>query len=443
MIFLKEKPQYSSLREVPGFSNFLKCGSNEFCSFLKEFLNLVNVAIETEQLDNIKKWLNLTLIDNVVSVPTHNDQICIFSQIIVEEKLIAYFPFSLKGMLVKPLFNTKSFFAKLSEAVSDLATLCFLNGFKGGDWLFGDIFAKMIVSNIISSKSYSPDKFYNLISLMEKLSNATFEGTYFPTGLIVTSNSNPYKLGLYEFEKKTTIKYLTKRQWFLADGNDSFYLVDTDLGSRGIYRKPIIVFNNFIKRYFDTYYLDGIISSSDFIVRTVGPNEISISNSDCKEFVKIENIWRYRHPKNITSLLIDALKIEYEFAYAILYYTLKCSRNHISSIIWIPNDIQKIDNSITDNKVRIWKNCINILREEDEVLFDKVLASDGACVLDKSGNVLYDSVFVDMSKSKTTIGKLAGSGETATKILASNGVSIKISQDGTIKIYIGDEVIYY
>ena len=39
--------------------------------------------------------------------------------------------------------------------------------------------------------------------------------------------------------------------------------------------------------------------------------------------------------------------------------------------------------------------------------------------------------------------KLVGSGEVATRLLAKNGVAIKISQDGTIKVFAGNEKIYY
>ena len=86
---------------------------------------------------------------------------------------------------------------------------------------------------------------------------------------------------------------------------------------------------------------------------------------------------------------------------------------------------------------------MSILNESHQVLVDKILASDGAVVIEKDGQVLYESVFVDMSKARDSEGKLVGSGETAAQILATNGVSIKISQDGTIKVFANDEKIYY
>lgn len=158
-----------------------------------------------------------------------------------------------------------------------------------------------------------------------------------------------------------------------------------------------------------------------------------------------ENVWKYRHHKNITQFLVDQLHIEYKVSYAILYYTLKCSRNHVSSIIWIPNNCSEeaISDLTTSNRVRLWNSQLSILNESHQVLVDKILASDGAIVIEKNGQVLYESVFADMSKASVSIVKLAGSGETAARFLAKNGVAIKISQDGTIKVFAGNEKIHY
>ena len=149
--------------------------------------------------------------------------------------------------------------------------------------------------------------------------------------------------------------------------------------------------------------------------------------------------------KNITQFLVEQLSIKYKVSYAILYYVLKCSRSHVSSIIWIPNDCsdKAIGDLTTSNRVRMWKSQLDILNESHQVLVDKILASDGAIVIDKEGQVLYESVFADMSKTSASKVKLTGSGETAAQFLAQNGVAIKISQDGTIKVFAGNEKIYY
>lgn len=445
MKFEKNTPKVDCLNDLKHFNQFLQLGQNEFCNFLKDFLNLEQVRIQASELNVLKTWLKVKSIDEVMEVPGDNNEICLVSQIQTNGELIAYFPYVLRGRDVKKYLNIKSFLSKLSEAISDQITLCYLQDFKGGDWIFGESLARIIVSNCISTRKYDGIKFAHLIEKMEQLAALTFEGDFFSTGVIVCADSSKYKRNYFEFKIARDIDNLDKREWFLANGQESFFLLDSNTNTRAIFRKSMPSSSDFISRYFDEYYLSNDLKSPDFIVRSVGPNEISVSDSDGKEFVKVENVWKYRHYKNITQFLVDQLHIKYKVSYAILYYTLKCSRNRVSSIIWIPNNCSEeaISNLTTSNRIRMWNRQLSILNESHQVLVDKILASDGAIVIEKDGQVLYESVFADMSKARVSIVKLVGSGETAARFLATNGVAIKISQDGTIKVFAGNEKIYY
>lgn len=445
MRFVKDTPKVNSLNELDNFRQFLQLGQHEFCYFLKNFLNLEQVRIQTSGLDELKKWLKVESLDEAMAVPEDDREICVVSQIQANGELIAYFPYVLRGRSVKKYLEIKSLLPKLSEAISDQISLCYLQEFKGGDWLFGENLAKIIVSNCISTKKYDGIKFAHLIEKMEQLAASSFEGQFFTTGVIVCADSSKYRDNYFEFKEKRDIDTLDKREWFLANGQESFFLLDTNTNCGGIFRKSMSTSSNFISSYFDDYYLSRDLVAPDFIVRTVGPNELSVSDSDGKEFVKIENVWRYRHRKNITQLLVDKLGITYNMSYAILYYVLKCSRNHTSSIIWIPNDCsdEAIQNYTTSNRVKLWNSQLSILNESHQVLVEKILASDGAIVVDKDGNIIYESVFADMNKANSAKAKLAGSGETAAQFLGEDGVCIKISQDGTIKIFIDGEKTYY
>lgn len=454
MKFEKAIPKVDCLKKLNHFNQFLQLGQEEFCKFLINFLNLQQVRIQAGDLDDLKSWLKVKEIDEIMEVPENQNEICIVSQIQTNGELIAYFPYVLKGRDVRKYFNTNSLLSKLAEAISEQITLCYLQDFRGGDWIFGENLARMIVSNCISTREYDSIKFAHLIEKMEQLATATFEGQFFPTGVIVSENLQKYKENYFEFNRRRKLDKIDKREWFLANGQESFFLLDFNTNSAGIFRKSMPSSIDFINRYFDEYYLVNDLKAPDFIVRTVGANEISVSDSDGKEFVKIENIWRYRHTKNITKFLVEELHIEFTISYAILYYILRCSRNHISSIIWLPNDCsEKAISELTISNIKIWKEQLSILNESHQVLVDKILASDGAIVIGKDGKVLYESVFVDMGKSKEsndgmdatkiTEEKLTGTGETAAQFLAQNGVAIKISQDGTIKVFAGDEKTYY
>lgn len=445
MKFENETPKVSCINSLAGFNHFLQHGQTKFCQFLINFLNLKEVRIQANDINVLMKWLHVDSLDIAMEVPGCEDEICVVSQIKTNNELVAYFPYVLKGQFVKKYLNAKSLLTKLSEAISDQITLCYLQNFVGGEWIFGESLARMIISNCISESKYDSIKFAHLIEKFEQLSASTFEGTFFPTGVIVCSDLSKYKKNFFEFKEVRDIANLDKREWFLANGQESFFVLDTSLNCNGIYRKSMPQPTDFVSEYFDEYYLTHDLISPDFIVRTVGPNEISVSDTDGKEYIKIENVWRYRHRKNLAQFLVAHLQIEYKIAYAIMFYTLKCSRNHISSIIWIPNDSSEeaISSLTTSNRVRIWKTKLNILNESHQILLEKILASDGAVVIEKDGQVLFESVFANMNNTTASKAKLAGSGETATQILASNGVAIKVSQDGTIKVFAGSEKIYY
>lgn len=445
MKFEKDTPKVSCINNLTGFNNFLQHGQTKFCQFLINFLSLEEVRIQVNDINVLMQWLNVDCLDTAMEVPGCEDEICVVSQIKTNSELIAYFPYVLKGQFVKKYLKAKSFLSKLSEAISDQITLCYLQDFVGGEWIFGESLARMIISNCISESKYDSIKYAHLIEKFEQLAASTFEGTFFPTGVIVCSNLSRYKSNFFEFKKVRNIAKLDKREWFLANGQESFFILDPSMNCLGIYRKPLPQSTDFITEYYNEYYLTHNLISPDFIVRTVGPNEISVSDTDGKEYIKIENVWRHRHRKNLAQFLVDHLQIEFRIAYAIMFYTLKCSRNHISSIIWIPNDISEdaINKFTTPNRVRIWKNKLSILDESHQVLLEKILASDGAIVIEKDGQVLFESVFANMSFAGSSKAKLSGSGETAAQILANNGVAIKISQDGTIKVFAGKEKMYY
>lgn len=445
MKFDKNEPKIQCIKKLDNFNRFLQLGQEELCDFLKKLLNLDQIRIQSCELKELKEWLNVESIAEVMDVPKEDDEICVVSQIKVNDELIAYFPYVLKGRNVKIYLSIKSFISKLAEAISDQITLCYLQDFRGGELIFGENLARIIVSNCISTRKYDGIKFAHLIEKMEQLAASTFEGEFFPTGVIVCSDSTKYKDNYFEFRTQRDIDTLDKREWFLANGKETFFLLDSNTNSKGIYRKSMVESSDYISRFFDDYYLTNDLKTPDFIVRTVGPNEISVSDSDGKEFVKVENIWRYRHHKNITQFMVKRLHIEYKVSYAILLYILKCSRNHISSIIWLPEDCSEkaISKLTTNNRVKIWNSELSIRNESHQVLIDKILASDGAMVINKEGNIIFESVFADMRNNSSSVVKLAGSGETAARLLGMNGIAIKISQDGTIKVFSGNEKLYY
>lgn len=110
MRFVKDTPKVNSLNELDNFRQFLQLGQHEFCYFLKNFLNLEQVRIQTSGLDELKKWLKVESLDEAMAVPEDDREICVVSQIQANGELIAYFPYVLRGRSVKNILKLRVFY---------------------------------------------------------------------------------------------------------------------------------------------------------------------------------------------------------------------------------------------------------------------------------------------------------------------------------------------
>lgn len=202
MKFEKSEPKVHCIAELPNFNRFLQLGQHEFCDFLEKLLNLSKVRIQPCELKKLKEWLKVDKIEEVMDVSEKDNEICVVSQIKVNNELITYFPYVLAGRNVKIYLRTSSFISKLAEAISDQITMCYLQDFRGGDWIFGENLARIIISNCISTRKYDGIKYAHLIEKMEQLSSSTFEGEFFTTGVIVCSDLTKYKKIALNFEHR-------------------------------------------------------------------------------------------------------------------------------------------------------------------------------------------------------------------------------------------------
>ena len=149
MKFIESVPEKESIHELEHFKSFLSKGQPELCLFLKQFLGLDDIRIQAHNISNIKEWLHVTELKAVNDVPNSENEICLVSQIAINNRLIAYYPFVLVGRFVKKYALAKNFYIRITEAISDQISACYMQNFCGGDWLFGDKFAQMLVDNCI------------------------------------------------------------------------------------------------------------------------------------------------------------------------------------------------------------------------------------------------------------------------------------------------------
>ena len=103
--------------------------------------------------------------------------------------------------------------------------------------------------------------------------------------------------------------------------------------------------------------------------------------------------------------------------------------------MWFPNKLDKIDDLINiETKNSFIKDKINIKDKQAINHIFRCISSDGATVFSTNGDLEYMGVIVNLEKAK--VSGMTGTGETAASILKNNGVAIKVSQDGLIKIFV-------
>lgn len=216
------------------------------------------------------------------------------------------------------------------------------------------------------------------------------------------------------------------------DGMNSFYITDQTLVIKNLFIRNEA--STSVDSFFDSYYLENTLLGSDIAFRVIGPNEISIITNEAFEFIKIENRWKIRNFEYLNRYLKARLTMEDSVRQGIIYYSTVCSKNHCSSIIWIPQneDVNAI-NSLVSSKNKIWRNDLFLTDEKNQCVIQRLLSSDGVTIISSSGKVLYCGAIVKLDVSEKE--GLMGTGENAAKTLSQNGVAIKISQDGNIKIY--------
>ena len=160
----------------------------------------------------------------------------------------------------------------------------------------------------------------------------------------------------------------------------------------------------------------------------------SIINSSNIEISYSENQWKFRNYSFIRSLFSKHFNENESLIESLLFYIIYCSKNSISSIIWLPKKLDKVDDLFkSQTKNRFIKQPISITDKSFTNHIIRYLSSDGATIIHDKGLLQYFGCIVDLGKIE--INGVKGTGESAAGALASNGISIKVSKDGTIKVF--------
>lgn len=431
------------IEEVKGIDKF-KAGPDEVLKRSLEGLLSAKIALEFSPIEAYKMAYGIDISinpDKYVYIPQAPNTIMLLAYVYGLQKDVKYF---LGITVTSPLVRSydRRFLDEVRSRITNHLTSEGQRGFRFSAFSgYGESLVQRIISKHLGDGSYDVAKLSYLIEKMMNLRSTTFEGKYFSTGVILTNsvhrfNASDFKKdhgNLIRLSEDLSVKISDKqdkRFWYLADGIDTYFVTDL--------KHPInhlFVCKDENLDLTNKLLFIGVMEKHEALLRVMNGRELSIISSRGYEFIHQQNQWRFRDYRSLKKYLADIAPHIAVFVDTIVNYALEASKSDISSILWFPKDIDKIDDIIqtkTKNKLTKPGNDINISNPLHKPLIKRLMSSDGATVIDNAGNVVYYGTFANISKIESS--GVRGTGESAAELLATNGLAIKISQDGLIKI---------
>jgi hypothetical protein len=407
---------------------------------IESFFNC-QVKFLYEPVRQVRRLFNIDLHANPNRgcYPIDDDTFLIYARIIENHSLISGLGILLIG---KSIVFHKRILNHFEGALTRKISHSFSCWFEDSSIVFGDELIIHTICNYCGRGYYDYRQFYHLINFFQKLRTTTFEGKSFSSGLIITKSFSAYKKknnsnrfgDVFPLKQRRSIKstyIIDRRFWYLADGKSSFFMANKDLQIQHLF----VLDNDYTNvDYIDSNLLSLTLKGGDLLFRIENEKLFSIIIAGGLEFLYLENKWKVRNYSFIKSIIKKEITDDKIINY-LLFYLLYCSKNEISSVIWIPQDFTRLSDFVKPDTLNaLIYNEISICDGRFSEHIIRYLSSDGATIIDKNGNLRYFGSIVDISK--LSISGVSGTGESAAKVLSQNGLSIKISQDGTIKFFI-------
>lgn len=337
------------------------------------------------------------------------------------------------------LGELRKVFNLTAESITLSLNRCIYSQFRDSIAFMGDRIIVEIISRCVAPGYFNPAKITHLVDKFTSLRSTTFEGKHFSTGLIITQSFHEYRMKGDKGRDGTMITlnrpkgYLSRidnRFWYLADGFRTFFATDLKSDIHAMF-----VYSASSNDHLANMLLSNTLKGGDALFRVEAGREVSIITSDGIEFINQENSWRYRDYELLKKRIVKEIGLDDEVYNSLLYYVLYCSKNDISSLIWVPKDMGKYQDDLKPTTInKLARTGFNIKDQSYSSLIKRILSSDGATVISTTGEIEAFGCMVETALAKPS--GVKGTGETAAGLLAKNGVAIKVSQDGTIKVFL-------
>ncbi|MCO3847763.1 hypothetical protein QOT70_19310 [Pseudomonas aeruginosa] len=424
----------------PDYKRYEKIVLPYLLGAVRRFFGCV-VRFDSRPIVGVKMHHGIDILENVnrgVYVVDDGKTVILLGRILQDKEVKAAFSLTLTGSyfsgLEKLLNNFEAALAlTLSSAVIKKLVV--------KPQQFGDDLVELAIAKHFGKGSFDHRYIQYLIRLFGQLSTTQFEGRGFTTGLVLTRSLHAFSKksdqerqgDLYPLVGGSTlspINQLDKRFWYLADGQTSFFVANKQLKISNLF--VVDSSRQSLGSFVDDYTLSKTIKGSDVLFRVTSQSEFSIVGSEGVEFNYKENGWRVRDLNKIAEVIRATLGVDEPFVQSLLYYILYLSRRRLSSIIWIPTDMDSV-NSLLLSYNSFTRKPLSIMSERHTQTLLRILSSDGASVFTRQGDLVSYGSHIDISKKP--VKGVKGTGETVAALLAENGLAIKISQDGRIKMF--------
>lgn len=372
-----------------------------------------------------------------------DDTALILGRVIESGNTIACFALELTNgnfVSLRPLLQT------FEGVLSHVTTYGFKSRYTQGAKEFGESLVIETIGKHFGKGRFGYQNIVKFVDIFQRLANSKLEGEPFSTGLIISKSTSAYssdradsRSGGDVLKLKSPLEVnldftLDKRFWYLVDGKTSFFL-------SGVTKKkvPVIVDTFFLNSeynhrgsYIDSYTFSKTLKGSDILFRVVGSGEVSILGTTGLEVLYKEGTWRARSLSDFQYLIEKYALLPSNVAEATVSIILKISQVRRSAIIWIPSNSNELD-GILINQNQTFRTPMSVLNTNHHSTIMRASTSDGATVINQRGQIEQYGCLVDMSKLE--VAGISGAGEAVGQMLGKNGVAVKISQDGNIKVF--------
>lgn len=421
--------------DIPGYVNFIREAHKLLIDTLSEFFS-VEVRLHFKPTTELQYYgIDITEDSERTVYPVDQNTVLIVSHATYNDE--AYY-LGIK-FIANHIGEETKIFNVTAKAISACLNQCVYSQFRNAISYMGDRLVLRLIAKQLEPGGYSASKIMHVIDKFVALRSTTFEGKHFSTGLVLTRSFHDYKhqgeegrMGelLSLNRSKNYLSRVDNRFWYMVDGFRTFYMTDLKSDIRNMF-----VYLGTDADHFKNMVLYKTLKGGDALIRTEAGRDVSVITSDGIEFINQENCWRYRDYELLKKRVVKALPLSDEVYTSLLYYVLYCSKNDISSLIWIPANIVRFPESLKAETINKLANSeISICNQAYSSLLKRILSSDGATVIDSNGSVKAFGCMVETKDARPS--GVKGTGETAAGLLAKNGIAIKVSQDGTIKVFL-------